>query len=333
MGHGHTTENESSDSDDDEAEISARAQRRVATEAADGAALARWIASLAAGVNIGEGGTIGGLIDIRTDDELAAMPDGTHGPKAVETLCVQHGITYKRLPALAAAPAVHPVHGKSQGGGTKQWLSSVGAMASLKYCVSLAQNTDLNWALFGVAAEWQSCHRAHVADALCRIQRNLQVWHVTSGAGLEAHRSADVIGRAHGRGGLGGLRGASLVDGGGAQKGGKKVGKEKGGGHPGGWQPAGLESQALAVHHGVGGQGKSAGKKSRRTIILDTVAIVFHHLLDETKREWIVQWAGCVSSSPLCCTALTYTGIFPMHVQRVGAWWIVKARAPRPGDH
>lgn len=41
--------------------------------------------------------------------------------------------------------------------------------------------------------------------------------------------------------------------------------------------------------HGAG------GKKTRRSIILDTVAIVFHHLLDETKREWIVQWAKCVT--------------------------------------
>jgi hypothetical protein len=45
------------------------------------------------------------------------------------------------------------------------------------------------------------------------------------------------------------------------------------------------------VHHGVRGQRRVAGKKSRRSIILDTVAIVFHHLLDETKRDWIVQWA------------------------------------------
>lgn len=267
----------------------------MATEAADGKALAEWVAGLAAGTNISEGGTIGGLIDIRTEAELAAMPVDTHGANAMQTLCMRHGITYKRLPALAAAP----VHGKSKGSSTKQWLSSVGAMASLKYCVSLAKNTDLSWALLGTAAEWQSCHRAHVADELCKIQNELMVWHVTCGGGLEAHRSSDVIGRAHGRGGLGGLRGASLVDGGGAQKGGKKAGKEKGGGwHPGGWQPAGLESQALAVHHGIGGHGKTTGKKSRRTIILDTVAIVFHHLLDETKREWIVQWAGCVLSPP-----------------------------------
>ena len=49
VGHGHTAEHESSDSDDDEAEIAARAQRRRTTEAADGAALAAWVAGLAGG--------------------------------------------------------------------------------------------------------------------------------------------------------------------------------------------------------------------------------------------------------------------------------------------
>jgi hypothetical protein len=294
VGHGHTTDKESSDSDEDEEEIAARAQRCVATEVADGEALAAWVESLAADASIGEGVAIGGLIDIRTDAELQAMPDNTHGPKAVETLCVQHGIVYKRLPALAAAPAANQTHGSKQASGTKQWLSSVGAMASLKYCVGLAQNSELSWALLGVATDWQSCHRAHVADALCKTSREMLVWHLTSRGGLDAHRSSDVISRAHGRGGLGGLRGASLVDGGGTQKGGKSGKgsiKEKASVPAGGWQPAGLESQALAVHHGVRGQRRVAGKKSRRSIILDTVAIVFHHLLDETKRDWIVQWA------------------------------------------
>ena len=102
-----------------------------------------------------------------------------------------------------------------------------------------------------------------------------------------------------GSGGLGGRRGASLVDGG-AQKGGKgkaggkpeKCGDGREDGGYQGWQPAGLESQALAVHLGQAGGGGGGGKKSRRAIILDTVAIVFHHLLDDTKREWIKQWAG-----------------------------------------
>lgn len=58
------------------------------------------------------GSAIGGLIDIRTDAELAAMPAETHGPKAVETLCMRHGIAYKRLPALAAAPAATEVSEK-----------------------------------------------------------------------------------------------------------------------------------------------------------------------------------------------------------------------------
>ena len=67
------------------------------------------------------------------------------------------------------------VHGKKHGDGAKQWLSSVGATASLKYCASLAQNSDLRWALLGVAAEWQSCHRAHVADALGKTQRDVSL--------------------------------------------------------------------------------------------------------------------------------------------------------------
>lgn len=305
VGHGHTTEIESSDSDDDEAEIAARAQRRLATEAADGEALATWVAGLAAGTNIGESGLIGGLIDIRTDAELGALPESTHGPKIVETLCARHGIAYKRLPALAAAPAPDQLHGSNLSRSTKQWLGSVGAVASLRHCIGLAQNSEVKWGLLGVAVDWQSCHRAHVADALCKLAKHeLLVWHVTPRGGLDAHRSSDVISRAHGRGGLGGLRGASLVDGGAAQKGGKAGTKAKLGGHASGgrdvgWQPAGLESQALAVHHDVnvaGAQRRRSGNKSRRSIILDTVAVVFHHLLDETKRDWIVQWATCVFS-------------------------------------
>ena len=324
LGHGATTQDESSDSEDDEEQIASRVQRQADASAADALALAAWFAKLGAAANGGGAGdsvgnavVIGGLIDVRSADELATMPDSTHGPAAVESLCAQHGIVYKRLPALAPPAAAGMDGGDSKRNSSKKkWLGGVGAVASLKHCVGLARRGETSWGLLGVAQDWQSCHRAYVADALCQLgghdsssdsgsDSELQVWHVATGGGLEAHRSSDTTGRSHGRGGLGGRRGASLVDGGaaaGAQKKGGKAGAKGsggGGGGSGGWQPAGLESQALAVHLGVdaaGGQRKGAGgggKKSRRSIILDSVAIVFHHLLDETKREWIMQWARC----------------------------------------
>lgn len=78
----------------------------------------------------------------------------------MEALCSKHGMGYKRLPALAL-PTSKRID--------KKWLAGVGAVASLRHCVGLATADDAPWGLVGVSVEWQSCHRAQVADALCQL--------------------------------------------------------------------------------------------------------------------------------------------------------------------
>ena len=93
---------------------------------------------------------------------------------------------------------------------------------------------------------------------------------------MEAHRLGDPAAGSRGGDGLRGWK----PDG--PQGKGKKGGEKKGKLAP--WQE--LDSTGWGSKR----NGRRAGAKGA-PVVLDCVAIVFHHLLDETKREAIVRWA------------------------------------------